>query len=358
MFLSNYVKQVKRYLNPLVVFSICGYALYLRLIHLSTHLSLWLDEDYQVARMHGSFMDMLRALPQTEYCPYLSGDYYLIYPFFKIFSFNKWGLAIPHIIATIVGFYLLYLICRRYFKTIWGYIITFTIVCFNSNLIIHATEIRAYAVFPTLALACLYLSLKLVDQNINMSLNKKWAIGTFFVLTIWFHVYGILILFCSLAFPLLTKIKDKNFKLIIKDLAKLLSVVFIVAMPLWLISVFGPHTVYNRYNTFQYIPSPFKNVVGFLKSVFGNLIGRKQLYFLLLGIILPFIVPYKKRFQQMVFLALAVIMPIGLILLSSLKNEHYFLQRYFVWVMPFFAFFLGWSWDSSIGYIRKKLVKQ
>ena len=36
------------------------------------------------------------------------GDYLLAYPFVQVFKDNKWGTAIPHIIATIFGFYFLY----------------------------------------------------------------------------------------------------------------------------------------------------------------------------------------------------------------------------------------------------------
>ncbi|MDD3296628.1 MAG: hypothetical protein PHU64_04620 [Candidatus Omnitrophica bacterium] len=200
MFFKKYIKSRNKYLTPIAVSCICLYALYLRFEQLRTHLTLWADEAYQVNLMHGTFIDFLKLLPQKEFCPYLSGDYYLIYPFFKIFSYNKWGLAIPHIIATILGFYILYLICKQYFKTIWGYIITFTIVCFNATLIIHATEIRVYAVLPTLALGAFYLSKKLIDQNINMSIKGKWGIGIFFVLTIWFHAYGILIVCLPMLF--------------------------------------------------------------------------------------------------------------------------------------------------------------
>ena len=312
---------------------------------------------FQLNLMSGSFIDLLKSVPDHAYCSYITGDYYLIYPFFKIFSYNKWGLAIPHIIATILGFYILYLICKRYFKTIWGYLITFSVVCFNATLINHATEIRTYAVLPTLALATFYFSQLLVDQNINMSIKKKWAIGIFFVLVIWFHAYGIAILSLPLIFSLLTKQKDKSFKVILKDTAKFLSIVFLVAMPLWIYSVFGPHYVWQNLNVdvFKFIPNPFENIMGFSKAIFGNLIGYKKLYFLLIGLTFPFLVFYKDRFQQISFLIITVFIPIGLIFSVDVRTKYWFLQRQFIWVMPLFAFFLGWSWDSLFYYIGKKL---
>ena len=355
MLLRRYIKNGQKYFRPFSVIVICTYALYLRLVKLANH-QLWGDEYWQLDIMNGSFIDFLRAIPGREYCSYLSGDYYLIYPFFKIFSYNKWGLAIPHIIATIIGFYILYLICKRYFKTMWGYLITFTVVCFNATLINHATEIRTYAVLPTLALAVFYLSQLLVEQNVNMSMKKKWMIGAFFVLIIWFHAYGILILFSIVCFFLLTSLSDKSFKLIFKSTSKFLAIVCLVAAPLWLFSIFSPHCGYTPYNTFKYIPSPFANIKGFLKSLFGTLVGNKKLYFLLIGIVSSCFLPYKNRFKQIIFLIVTVFFPVGLILLSDIKNSYFFLQRQFIWVMPFFAFLLGWSWDSLICYLRGRTI--
>jgi len=356
MLLNQIVKNKKKYLLNSTVVLICIYALYLRLIKLAGH-KLWSDELYQLEQMKGSFLELIKSLPAKEFCSYLSGDYYLIYPFFKIFSFNKWGLALPHIISTIIGFWLLYLICKIYFKTIWGYLITFVIVCFNSTLINHATEIRVYAVLPTLALACLYLSLKLVDQNINMNLKKKWAIGVLFVMTIWFHVYGIVIVFSTLAYSLLTKLRTKDCKITFKDTAKLILLVLFVAMPLWLFSIFGPH--YEQYHEanpvlFQYISNPFVDFTGFLKAIFGNLIGYKKIYFLLISLIFPFVLSYRNRFRQISFLMIAIFFPIGLIFLADVIFEYWFLQRQFIWVIPFFAFFLGWSWDSFACHVSRK----
>ena len=142
MSFGNLSKFIKGNWRGLMVVLICVYALYLRLVHLAQH-NLWEDEYWQLNSMEGSFGEFLKLLPQREFCSYLSGDYFLIYPFFKLFSYNKWGLAVPHIIATILGFILLYLICKQYYKTFLGYAIAFLIVCFNINLIMHATEIRS-----------------------------------------------------------------------------------------------------------------------------------------------------------------------------------------------------------------------
>ena len=187
-------KTKKLIADPLfIVIPLCIWGLYLRFQIRKA--DLWLDEILQLAVINRPFSQFVKVLPQFEHTSYLNGDFFLMYPFLKIFGFNKWGLAIPHIIATILGFYLLFLICKEYFKTRWAYAITFSIVCFNDTLIRHAFEIRPYAVLPTLALAVFYLMGLLITQDAGLGLKKKSMIGIFFVLVIWFNHLGILMVF-------------------------------------------------------------------------------------------------------------------------------------------------------------------
>lgn len=354
-------KNWKKNIIILVVISLSIYALFLRLDKLA-RCELWNDELNQLEVMKGDFLHLIKLLPSNERNSYLNCDHFIIYPFFKIFSYNKWGLAIPHIIITIIGFYLLYLICKRYFKTIWGYIITFSIICFNATLIKHATEIRGYAVLPTIALASLYLSDIFINE-VNLSPLKKFFIGTFFLLAVCFHTYGIFIVFFCFAYVLLNKPANRNFSSILKGISKALIIAFLVVLPFWLFCVFGPlHVQYTATEgTFHFIPNPCNNIPGFLKGVFGNLIGFKKLYFLLIALIFPFVFPYKERLKQISFLFIMIFSPLALILTCDLIGKYWFLQRQFIWVMPYFAFFLGWSIDSFINYIfelKRPLTKE
>jgi len=111
-------------------------------------------------------------------------------------------------------------------------------------------------------------------------------------------------------------------------------------------------------HTFQYIPNPLVNFVGFLKAIFGNLIGYKSLYFLLIIMLLSLILPHKNRNKQIGFFLLLIVIPITLNLLSSLIIGYWFIQRQFVWVMPFFAFLLGWSVDSLTSGTISRLKKR
>lgn len=353
--MKNYLKSPKKYLIPLVVFTICSYALYLRLAKLAHHI-LWNDEYYQLNQMLGSFADLIKSL-RYEYCSYLSGGLYLVYPFFRIFFYNKWGLSIPSIIATIIGFYLLYLICKQYFKTLLGFIITFGIICLNVNLINHATEIRTYAILPTLALSVFYALGLLVDPKLNLSRKSKYIIGFVLVMAMWFHVYGIIMVLSLLSFHIFSIRKEEYFSKVLIKISRFMSIVFFIAMPFWIYSVFGQHLDIKQFkvDTFYFIPSPLKDFSGFLKGIFGNLVGFKGFYCALIGILFPFLFPYKGRIKQIGFLIFAVFLPISLIFFLDLKNAYWFVQRQFVWVIPLFAFFLGWSWDSFFIFLVEKM---
>lgn len=344
-------KKWKKYFIPLLVTGISAFALFLRLDKLAHH-TLWNDELNQLKTMKGNFFDLVRDLPHNELNTYLNLDHFLTYPFFKIFSYNKWGLAIPHIIITIVGFYLLYLICRRYFKTVWGYIISFVVVCFNATLIFHATEIRGYAVLPTLALATFYFSQVLVDEINTMSARKKFFISAFFVFVMWFHAYGIFILSICTLFSLMGKVYTRTFDDVFKGIVKFMLVIFCVGIPVWLCCMFSPVRFEQPPGKpFAYIPNPLIDLLGFLKGVFGNLVGAKSLYFLLAGVVFPFIFPLKDRIKQIMFVMIMVFLPLLLIFVSDLIVHYWFIQRQFIWVIPYFAIYLGWSFDSFISYV-------
>lgn len=359
---ENIIKYIRKKAIPISVIGICIYALYLRIMHLYYH-KFWEDEMIQIMQLKGTFLELVRSRPQSDFGSYLSGDYYLMYPFFKIFSYNKWGLAIPHIIATVIGLYILYLICKRYYKSAWGYLVTFAIVCFNPTLINHATEIRVYAVLPTLAVGALYLFQVIADSNFDLSgLKKAWAV-IFFVIVIWFHVYGVLMFISSFLFVILARYRTKDFRLYMKKGIYFAALVLSIAMPLWLYSIFGPRPNAGLYakstaGTFHFIPNPLHNLIGFMKGVFCNLVGHRKLYFLFIGIIFPFIFSYKERYKQLLFLFINNLIPIGLILISVLASAYWFMQRQFVWGIPLFAFFLGWAWDSFFIMLKSNKIKR
>jgi len=53
-----------------------------------------------------------------------------------------------------------------------------------------------------------------------------------------------------------------------------------------------------------------------------------------------------------------VVIPMTVLCLIDLGRRYWFLQRQFVWVMPLFALFLGWCWDSCFVWTKGKFDKK
>jgi hypothetical protein len=135
----------------------------------------------------------------------------------------------------------------------------------------------------------------------------------------------------------------------------MLIIVISIGLPFWLYCVFGPSRIRLDFDVYKYIPDPRINIVGFLKAIFGNLVGFKKFYFLLVALAFPLILAYKERLKQIFFLFIMVFFPVLLVYICDIKAQMYFLQRQFIWTMPYFAIILGWSCDSFVSYVIPKL---
>ncbi len=322
-------------------------ALYIRLQRF-VNWNFWGDELFQLSYTIGPFKPVWKRLLYGDMTAF-PGDYLLTYPFYRFWGTNKWALVAPHILSTIFGFYFLYAICQVYLKTVWGYLIAFLLMCFNATLIFHAFEFRPYAVLPTLSLGSFYFAY-LITSGQKLQRGHKFLIGAFYVFTILFHAYGVLIAGLTVLFHMLNKAVERRSLLVLKEDVRFFAGVFIVAFPFWLwySTMFGdPYHVWHGqvFDTFQYIPHPWHHPVGFLKGVFGNLIGNKALYFLLLSFVICPVVCAQARVQQALFILLLIVLPLAIICLADLFNKYVFVQRQFIWVMPLFIFLIAWQWD-------------
>ena len=280
---------------------------------------LWDDETYALDYMGGSLWDFIGQLPQMEFSSYLSGDYYLLFPFFKLFGVNKWGLAIPHIISTIFCYYFLYLICRLHMKSFLGYLIAFSLVSFNATLINHSFELRYYAVLQTAGLAAYYFTYQLSVNMKSLTKIKLMLIVLFFILLMLFHIYSILIITLSIAYFLALNIQKPSFPLVAKNIFKSFSFVFLITAPLIWLVYSGEHisseTLWSHTLIFQWIPNPLVDLTGFLKGVFCNIIGNRYLYLLFPGLLISLVLPHNERGKQFWFFFLLIMMPVLLLLI-------------------------------------------
>ncbi len=329
-----------------VVFSLWG--LYLRAQCLA-HREWWIDETNQWHNTIGPLKPFWLRLPNGERT-YFPGDYLLTWPFVQIFGYHKWGVAIPHIIATVIGFYFLYLICQRYLKSAWGLGLAFLIYGLNSQLIFSAFELRPYAVLSTLGLAIFYCTETIVCSQYNVTPLKKILIGILFFLTILYHAYGILIVACCALFSILNELTATPLRAILKRTMKFYITVGIFSFPLWYwFAAYNiGHSVITADVTFDFIPNPLVNTVGFLKSIFGNLMGYKPLYPLLAGPALALVLPHPSRLKYIGFFLALVVVPISLLCVMDVSMSYWFLQRQFIWVISLFSFFVAWGWEAVI----------
>jgi len=323
--------------------------------------SLWLDETNQFNNTVGPLKPFWQRL---SYCELTSfpGEYLLCWPFVQIFGMNKWGINIPHILSAILGFFLFYLVCKRYLKSKIGWIIAFSLLCFHRELIFHGFEFRPYAVLPTLSLACFYFSEDIVDRIHVLSKIKQFFIGVLFVSIIVYHAYGAMIVFFCMLFFMSCALDKREVMCMIKDLSPFLIMLALVAIPLFLwyatgnkgINILDASTNKHNYDVFRFIPNPVIDIIGFLKGVFCNLVGNKKFYFLFGILPVACILPTKERDKQVRFFFLLVLIPILFKLTLDVSKGYWFLQRQFVWIMPLFCFYIGWCWDSVVLYFLEK----
>lgn len=352
-------KQCGVYINKFryeiiaVIFTI--YGIYLRVICLLAR-ELWVDEVYSLQFMQGAFKPFWQRLYYSD-LTYFPGEYIINWPFVFLFKTNKWGIAIPHILFAFLSFYFLYRICKRYLHSIFAWVTTFALVAVHRDLIFHSFELRPYAVLPTLALAAFYYSEQIVSNRYYLSLTRKALIGFIFIFIIIYHTYGIIILLCSFAYVLLRESGKRAFKEAIKHSYRFITVIILLGVPLFLwFSIGNPHLITGvGRKIFEFIPDPSVNFFGFIKTVLCCLTGNKILYFLAISLLFPFIFPFRERLQQIGFLLIMIVFPLVLILFSDILVRYWFVQRQFAWIMPLFAFFIGWSWDSLLCSISDKL---
>jgi len=341
---------------------------------------LWIDEIIQINMTFDPLKPLwLRGAGVTDITSF-PGDYLLTYPFVLLFGESKL-VAIPHAIVSLLGFYLMYLLCRAYVKTPIGYLVAFVVLCFNDLLIFHAFEIRPYSVLPTLSLACLYFSKDMIRHKNNTDRRpiKYFSVIALFVITILFHPFGVAIAFFVLVFHLVNQLKEDSFSDVIHRNLKFIGTISAITIIPWIYFVVGIILVPPlEQEVFEFVPNPFSNsatvsdtmavpnpsaasnpntisnsdgspgYLVFAGYLANHMISLRSLYLLFLGIIAAFILKQKDRYSQIVFLITLIILPIVSIFILDIAINYWFLPRQYTWVIALNAFFLGWCWDSII----------
>lgn len=320
------------------------------------------DEILQVNDVYLRFPKFWKWKEVSEFTCF-TGDYILNYPFTNLFYGHVWLMRLPHIVINLLGFIPLYLIMKKMFHSWVGFFVTLSIYSFNATLINHSFEIRPYAVLPTFALLSFYFWDKLFFFSNECSRMVKWIWGVFMVMLCWFHAYGLYIAFLPCLYHFLRAMDRFSLKEVWRLHAKYLIIIFLISFVVWFYYALGTHVTYHAQiaadmgvGPFFYFANPLTDFGEFSRNILGNLFGNKFLYLLIIGIF-GFALGSKSEIKsKILFFLILIVLAIECVYLPSLLSKYYFIQRQFIWVIPFFAILIGWLWDSVFMLLRNKWI--
>lgn len=315
---------------------------------------LWGDELAQINICFKPWEKQLAFIREAIQFP---GEHLLTCPPALMFGLHKWILATPHIIIVSISFYYLSKLLISEFKSLIGLCIALSIYAFNNHLIFHAFEIRAYSILPVFSFLSFFITRSIV-QDKNVSNKNRFLRTCFIILCLLYHYYGSYILFFTYLYHLTCSRKNNSFLDTFILNIKNYGVSLMIALPIWIYFVTGLNATIVQQTgdklTFLYIDKDF---IGFTKSVLANLVGQKIFYPLLLGLFFPYFIPYKNRLKDILYTIFLFVIPVILLLISSLKFNYYFIPRLYVWIIPLMGIYLGRVWEESILYLQTKLKK-
>ncbi len=254
----------------------------------------------------------------------------------------------------LITYGLYFLIVRRDIVTLPGRFVALSLFTFNSNLIFHALELRPYAVLPALALCLYWVSSQWNTVGRSWSKPMPYAWAALVSFTLLFHAYGLWMCLVVVGYSVwaYNHTRADRLQALKRLLAPTIAGVFISLLPLWYFirSSFG----------FQYGVDTFEfsgeGAVSVLKFVVANLGDISIRYGWLLPALLiagGVALPLPGRSRRILYMICLIAIPIAILFLQDIKGSYWFLQRQFVWVMPFASLLAALSMDSIVLFLKK-----
>lgn len=241
-----------------------------------------------------------------------------------------WLLAAPKIVLTLLSVWLFYLICAESLKTLLGFIVAFSLLMFNGDMIYHAFSLRPYGILPELAIFNLYLASR---EN-----KERWFYivhGAALFFTCIYHAYGPMIA----GLPLLFFPRERFKSMLWFVVPSLFAWTYYASY-----STFGlvPNAVQSKYDPFYIIPAPeLSNVLA--ARIFGsNVFTAATVVPVIIG--LGFIGKWPWK-----FLGVLILLPMALIMLVDIKTSYIIHFRQMTWIMPAIALWCAIVTESSFG---------
>ena len=366
----NYYEKIQRLC--LIVFF--GVFLYLRFHWRVSNLELVGDELALIKATQMKFFYFLTHYAGTsEY--HLPGSFLLVYGMAHWIGNGLLVVSIPFYLISSAAYWLIALINWRRILDLnelkdhlagWINVIACILITYNSSQIIHSFEARPYSTLTLLSLLALWLSWAAYSAQ-----KFQFRHLVSFVSIAIFHNFGLLMLLISGGYWILRELVSCDRKIgglrnaIGKSLAfaKVYSVgsvlsmafiaFFILKSPIF--SLANTTVSFGR-NTFEYIQSGWRGAIQVVAIYYGFFGWLKLLRFLLLLCLAGGTVwlVHRKKWVALISPLVLVILPTFIIYGSAVLSNYWFIQRQFVWVMPYWAVYnavcfiiccqLGYEW--------------
>ncbi len=315
------------------------------------------DEIITAQGLQLSFRSMLfDFIPRTDF--HFPWAYVLLYPIGHYVSLKPLIVSLPYaaisaffyyIFARINWIRLLDLYDQNFaFDPKWINVFSCGLVARHETLIMHALELRPYGTLTLLAVLALWLTSRLLEQK-----RFTWYFVAGFFALIVFHNFGLMMILVSITYLLTIRF----FSSAANTLEELSHSLWSVGSTL-LFSIIGTLPFiwwYCQYPTLRghpfssrdphlYIQAGLKGLQQVIALYFGLSHPDVKLFRLFLvltmlcGIALNLFRGIRKIF---LFPLILVLLPTFLLYLWDLHIHYWFIQRQFLWVMPFYSVFVA-----------------
>ncbi len=279
---------------------------------------LWIDEAFSIRDSE---------LPLSSIIHITHPLYYAFLHFFLNLGKGEFILRLPSVLLGILAILLTYKIGKSLFGAKEGLISAF-LLSISPMHIRYSQEIRMYALFEIFSLLSLFFFYKSLKEN-----DLKFWIGFIIttILNIFAHPFAFFVIFIEILYLFLFRNKHR-------DLAKKLAfglfifLIFLTPKIILLYHAFSRLMISSPTIRFHYGIKPglhyILNVLGILSG--GNMLSFPFLFFVLFG----FLPSIKKRQEEVVLLAMWIIIPTFLFFLIAFKLTIW--PRYFIFILPIF----------------------
>ncbi|PIQ85196.1 MAG: hypothetical protein COV74_09565 [Candidatus Omnitrophica bacterium CG11_big_fil_rev_8_21_14_0_20_45_26] len=332
-----------------------GLYIYFRLVQRAT--DYWVDERVTVVGMQYPFWEYVtQYIPKNEY--HLPGAFVLLYPIGHFLTTdNRYLFSLPYLVITGIFYWMLATVDWRKLLQLkflsvkeshWINLAVCVLMAYHIHQIVHALEVRPYAVLSLLALLALWAVWRCYAA-------RTFRIGLFAVLIVigLFHNYGLLMIALAGLFLLTSEFfnsPEKTFTScfqVLKEhrsfLATLAGVV-ILCIPLLMLyyrlPVFEGFDLkhFDYIDPYMYIHKGWEGIIQVIAIDYG-LTGFLKIWIrpvlvaaCLIGSLIFMI---KRMWAALLFPIVFVVIPTLMMYVFSVYSGYYFVQRQFVWVMPF-----------------------